>query len=119
MRRTRRRRRRRRVLLVGGLVAFGAYKMTQRDADRIQQYTGVEPEEMTDEELARAMDDLGIEKQTVTAEDREQASGGATPPPAGGEMSDLDELQKLADLHAQGILTDEEFAAKKAQILDL
>jgi len=29
------------------------------------------------------------------------------------------ELQQLADLHAQGILTDEEFAAKKAQILGI
>ena len=29
------------------------------------------------------------------------------------------ELQQLAQLHAQGILTDEEFAAKKAQILGI
>jgi hypothetical protein len=32
---------------------------------------------------------------------------------------DMDELKKLAELHAQGILTDEEFSAKKAQILHL
>ena len=30
-----------------------------------------------------------------------------------------DELTKLAQLHQQGILTDEEFAAKKAQILGI
>ena len=29
------------------------------------------------------------------------------------------ELQKLAELHNQGILTDEEFAAKKKQILGI
>ena len=58
-------------MLVGGLVAFGSYKMSQRDAERIEEHTGVEPEELTDEELEQAMDDLGIEKQTVTAEDRE------------------------------------------------
>lgn len=29
------------------------------------------------------------------------------------------QLQQLAQLHAQGILTDEEFAAKKAQILGI
>ena len=29
------------------------------------------------------------------------------------------ELKQIADLHAQGILTDEEFAAKKAQILGI
>jgi membrane protease subunit (stomatin/prohibitin family) len=31
----------------------------------------------------------------------------------------LVEIQKLASLHDQGILTDEEFAAKKAQILGI
>lgn len=29
------------------------------------------------------------------------------------------ELEKLADLHAKGILTDEEFAAKKAKLLGI
>lgn len=29
------------------------------------------------------------------------------------------ELQKYADLHAQGVLTDEEFEAKKKQILGI
>ena len=37
--------------------------------------------------------------------------------PAGG--GEVDELKQIADLHAQGILTDEEFAAKKAQILGI
>jgi len=31
----------------------------------------------------------------------------------------LVEIQKLAQLHSQGVLTDEEFAAKKAQILGI
>jgi len=30
-----------------------------------------------------------------------------------------EELQKMAELHKQGILTDEEFAAKKKQILGI
>ncbi len=58
-------------MLVGGLVAFGSYKMSQQDAERIEQHTGVEPEELTDQELTQAMDELGIEKQTVSAEDQE------------------------------------------------
>ena len=32
---------------------------------------------------------------------------------------DMAEIQKLAQLHTQGILTDEEFAAKKKQILGI
>jgi len=53
------------------MVAFGSYKMSQKDAERIEQHTGVEPEELTDEELTAAMSDLGIEQQTVTAADKE------------------------------------------------
>ena len=119
-RRRRRRVRRRRVLLVGGLVGFGAYKMSTRDADRVQEHTGTDPEELTDEELAQAMDQLGIEKQAITSADQEV--GGEASPAAGAASStggDLDQLEKLAELHEQGILTDEEFAAKKAQILGL
>lgn len=42
----------------------------------------------------------------------------APPAPAPqGQSSDLEQLTKLAELHKLGILTDEEFAAKKAQIL--
>jgi phage shock protein C len=32
-------------------------------------------------------------------------------------MNDADELQKLADLHARGVLNDEEFARAKARLL--
>jgi hypothetical protein len=44
------------------------------------------------------------------------------PPPAPAAPAAPDttaELTQLAQLHAQGILTDEEFAAKKAQILGI
>ena len=128
VRRTRRRRRRvrrRRVLLVGGLVAFGTYKMTTRNAERIEQHTGVPPEELDDQELEQAMQELDIPKETVTSADQEQGGAAApsTPqqasPAAASSGTDLDQLEKLADLHAQGILTDEEFAAKKKQILGL
>jgi hypothetical protein len=53
------------------MVAFGAYKMTQQQADQVQQHTGVDPEELTDEELAQAQDELGIEKQPVTDADKD------------------------------------------------
>ena len=66
-----RRRRRRRRVLVGGMLAFGAYKMTKSQSEQIQQSTGVDPEEMTDEELATAMDDLGIPKEKVTDADQD------------------------------------------------
>jgi len=42
----------------------------------------------------------------------------AAPAPAAAPEVDLmDQLQKLGDLKAQGILTEEEFAAQKAKLL--
>jgi hypothetical protein len=44
----------------------------------------------------------------------------APPPQAAPAQPDMTEqLQDLAKLHEQGILTDEEFAAKKKEILDI
>ena len=109
-------------MLVGGLVAFGAYKFSTRDAKRIEEHTGVDPEELDDAELEQAMSDLDIDPQKVTSADVEE--GGQAPPSApasqgGGSEDYLEELTKLASLHESGILTDEEFNAKKAQILGL
>ena len=44
----------------------------------------------------------------------------APPPQAAPAQPDMtQQLQDLAKLHEQGILTDEEFAAKKKEILDI
>ena len=44
----------------------------------------------------------------------------ATPAPAAPAEPDANaQLQNLAQLHAQGVLTDEEFAAAKAKILGI
>jgi RES domain-containing protein len=112
--RRRRRRRRRRILLLGGMVALGyaGYKLSQRDVDRVEEQTGKDADELTDEQLEQAMDQLGIEKQTMTDEEWAQAQK------ADAQPSYLDELERLADLNKQGILTDEEFEAKKKQLLD-
>ncbi len=46
----------------------------------------------------------------------------ATPPPAATppapEADPAEQLKKLADLHRSGLLTDEEFAAKRPAIVD-
>jgi len=51
-------------------------------------------------------------------EDEEQYAQQA-PPPEAAEEDETAQLQKLAALHTQGVLTDEEFAAAKAKILGL
>ena len=118
--RRRRRRRRRMVLLVGGLVAFGAYKMSKKDAKRIEEHTGTDPEEMTDEELEKAMAELNIEKQY--RDDSDQEVGAEAPAQEGqgtNEPSYLDELERLAELKDAGVITKEEFETKKQQLLGL
>jgi len=66
------------------------------------------------------------DKDAATAAQREQAyeqqvapqqAAPAPAPAAPSEDDMMDQLQKLGDLHNQGILTDEEFAAQKAKIL--
>ncbi len=113
-RRRRRRRRRRRILLVGGMVALGyaGYKMSKRDVQRVEEHTGKDADELTDEQLEQAMDQLGIEKETMTDEEWAEAEK------ADAQTSYLDELERLAELNKQGILTDEEFAAKKKKLLN-
>jgi hypothetical protein len=41
------------------------------------------------------------------------------PAPPGSSSTGLDDLMKLAELHRHGVLTDEEFSAKKRQILGI
>jgi hypothetical protein len=110
-----RRRRRRRVLLVGGMVAVGyaGYKMSKKDVDRVEEYTGQSADELTDEQLEQAMDQLDIDKETMSDEEWAEAEK------ADSQTSYLDELERLSELNKQGILTDEEFAAKKNQLLGL
>jgi hypothetical protein len=66
---------RRRIVLAGGMVAFGAHKMSEAHAREIEEHTGVPPEELEDEDLEAAMTDLDIPKQELTAEDRAAGAG--------------------------------------------
>ncbi|HEX3608610.1 MAG TPA: SHOCT domain-containing protein [Solirubrobacterales bacterium] len=51
------------------------------------------------------------------AQQEEPQQAPAAAPAAGGE-STIDQLKELGELKAQGILTEEEFAAQKAKLLN-
>jgi hypothetical protein len=53
------------------------------------------------------------------AEDQAAYDQQAAQAPAPAQADPNAELQNLANLHAQGVLTDEEFAAAKAKILGI
>ena len=105
-------------MLAAGGAAYAGVKLAQKDADQIEEYTGVPPEELSDEDLQGAMDELGIE--SMELDEQDYAALGAEPVEGPGEeTSYLEELEQLAALRDQGIISDEEFEAKKAQLLGL
>ena len=124
------RRRRRRRIIVGGAVllavggaAYGAYKLSQPDVEKVEQYTGKDADDLTEEELIDAMDKLGIKKLELTDEDKaaieyEESSQAESAAPASQE-SYIDELEKLADLRDRGVISEEDFEKKKQQLLGL
>jgi hypothetical protein len=65
---------------------------------QIERETGMSLDDMTDEQLEAEMKKRGIE----TAQEHH-----------------LDELERLAELKEKGVITEEEFEAKKKQILGL
>ena len=117
VRRTRRRVRRR-TMMVGGfllLAAGGTYaavKLSQQDAQRVEEHTGIPPDQLEDQDLEQAMQELNIQSQPLTEEDQASLAQGSQAPESagsgGGEASYLEELEKLGELRDKGIITDEE-----------
>ena len=113
--------RRRRPLLaiaaMGGVAAV-AYKMGKGNAQKVEEYTGKPVDTLTDEELAAAMEDLNIELPEDEAASAAVDDGYIDD--ALAEQPDyLAELEGLAVLRDQGVITEEEFQAKKKQLLGL
>lgn len=106
------------VLALAGTAAV-AYKLGKNNTQKIEQYTGQPVDTLSDEQLAAAMDELNIE----VLEDDNQAGDQYVDAAPADESVDgpdyIDELKQLADLKDQGIITEEEFQAKKAQLLGL
>ena len=135
MRRHRRMRRRmRRRLIVGGavLLAVGtsATKMTQSEVQQVEQHTGMKAEDLSEEQLDAAMSELGIEGQEPTDQEiamleaeEDKAAGQPTADSAPAQQASasqedvISQLERLGALKAQGLLTEEEFAAQKAKLL--
>jgi len=148
MRRVRRRIVRRTVVL-GGMVLIGAagaaaaVKLTKRDAKRIEQHTGLPPEQLENKDLDQAMQELNIQAQPLSAQeqavvDKPGSKASAPKAPASAPASTrpktsapkasasapagpdyLAELERLAKLRDKGIVTEKEFQAKKKLLLGL
>lgn len=135
VRRTRRRMMRRSVL-VGGMILLAAsgtsaaIKLTQNDAKRIEEHTGLPPQDLEDQDLEEAMRELNIQSQALTPSEQAtltpqsatpipQSPPVQSPPPSTAQFDYMAELEKLGELKEKGIITEEEFQAKKMQLLGL
>ena len=129
---------RRRTMMVGGMVVLAAsgtaaaMKMTQQEAQQIEQHTGMPPQDLEDDDLQEAMTELGIQGQPLSEQEQAQLAAESPPPAAApqaaapaapqapaGEASVAAELEKLADMHARNIISDDEFNAAKSKLLGL
>ena len=54
-------------LMIGG--AYSSYKMSQQEVQQIEQHTGKSADDLSEQEIEAAMDDLGIQDQELTAAD--------------------------------------------------
>lgn len=119
--RRRRRRRRRRLLLIGGAIVLGGvyagHKLRKRDAQRIEEETGRSVDEMSDEELKQAMDERGIQPEGMSDDDQAYAEGMGSSDDK--EPDYVDQLERLSHLKDEGVITEDEFEAKKKELLDL
>ena len=124
----------RRRLVIGGAVllavGFSATKLSKSEVQQVEQHTGMKAEDLSEEQLDAAMEELGIEGQEPT--DQEMAMLEAEEDKAAGQPAAdstpvqqatasqgdvITQLERLGALKAQGLLTEEEFAAQKAKLL--
>jgi len=104
--------RRRRPLLRAAVVGGGAYmagKHVARSQQEQAQMEGDQDQRISDLE----------QQQSYQQQPPPQQQSYQQPPPAAAPSQSsamLDQLNQLAGLHQQGVLTDEEFAAAKAKL---
>jgi len=104
--------------MVAGAMVVGAgtlaYKLGKKQTKQVEEASGMPIEEMTDEEIQKYVKENNIETEPLDENDKAAIAGDVDDKP-----DYMAELQRLSDLHDQGILTDEEFEAKKKQVLGL
>jgi hypothetical protein len=107
-----------RTAVISGTATAVSNNVSRRQAGKAQQAQAVAQHEQQQQWEAQ---------QQWAAQQAAAAAAAAPPPPpapvaaqpatAGSSDATIDKLKELAELKAQGILTDDEFAAQKARIL--
>jgi len=111
-------------VLLAGENGSAPVKLTEYDAQRIQQHTGVPPDELENNDLEQSMRDLNIHSAPLSTGD--YAELGVQPPQPqtvvvhrAPKVSLEEQLQSLRSLKEKGLITEQEYSAKKKQVLGL
>jgi len=113
---------RRRPLMRAAVVGGGAYmagKAHARNQAEQAQYQADQDARISDLEQQQAAQQQGYQQQDYQQQQYQQPPPPPqqAPPPAPAASSPMiDQLNQLAALHQQGVLTDDEFAAAKAKL---
>jgi Short C-terminal domain len=100
-----------RTAVVAGTATAVSNRVSRRQANK---WSGQEEEQSAQDEQAAKAE--AYDQQQAAAQ--QQAYAAPPPQPAAPAQDDmLTQLQKLGDLKASGVLTEDEFAAQKAKIL--
>jgi hypothetical protein len=117
------------ALIVAGFVAFGIHELRRQSAEEfpdaaIDDYFGGAKDRVVGavknanigERVGEQASKLRLPEMRRPGDGEHEAAPGAGEKPDGGEAR-LRSLERLAELHEKGVLTDEELAAEKARVL--
>ncbi|HET8861679.1 MAG TPA: SHOCT domain-containing protein [Solirubrobacterales bacterium] len=113
------------TLIVAGFVAFGIHELRRQSEEefpdaQIGDYFGGARDRVVgavkSANIGERASKLRLPEMRRAGGDEGDA-GPAAGPQGGDEESRLQRLERLAELHTKGVLTDEEFAAEKARVL--
>jgi hypothetical protein len=122
-------------ILLAGDSGDPPVKITTQEAQRIQEDTGLPPAQLEDNDLRESMQELNIRSAPLTPQDQQalgipvtpQPQPGTTtvmhqaprPPPADPQTSMEQQLQSLQNMKEQGLISDDDYNAKKKQVLGI
>ena len=104
---------RRRPLLRAAVVGGGAYAAGRHMANKANQQAA---DEAYQDDRISQLEQQQYQQQPQYQDQQQYAPPPQAPPPDAGP-SMADQLQQIATLHQQGVLSDDEFAAAKAKLL--
>ena len=108
---------RRRPLMRAAVVGGGAYMAGKHVANRQAEQAAYEADQ--DQRISDLEQQQAYQQPPPQQSYQQQQPYQPAPPPAPAPAASspmIDQLNQLADLHQQGVLTDDEFAAAKAKL---